>query len=91
LERGVAVRQGLRFLRAELPRIPMSCRLAVDWRRLDERSQEDGRLKSRALFLIHDQLGFDPLKPSAGSLWLRLVSQESVRIEGTFTFDGPVG
>jgi RNA polymerase sigma factor (sigma-70 family) len=50
LERGVAVRQGLRFLRAELPRIlatspaTLSARmlrviedLAGDWRRLDER------------------------------------------------------
>jgi transposase len=50
LERGVAVRQGLRFLRAELPRIlAMPCDvlsprmvrvledLACDWRRLDER------------------------------------------------------
>src|SRR5262244_23979 len=50
LERGVAVRQGLRFLRAELPRIlaapcdalsPRMSRvvedLAGDWRRLDER------------------------------------------------------
>src|SRR5246500_3687431 len=50
LERGVAVRQGLRFLRAELPRIlattcdalsPRMVRiiggLAEDWRRLDER------------------------------------------------------
>ena len=50
LERGVAVRQGLRFLRAELPRIlttppdvlspRMVCvieGLAEDWRRLDER------------------------------------------------------
>jgi len=50
LERGVAVRQGLRFLRAELPRIlatppdvlsPRMARviegLAGDWRRLDER------------------------------------------------------
>ena len=50
LERGVAVRQGLRFLRAELPRIlavpcdalsPRMVRvledLACDWRRLDER------------------------------------------------------
>jgi len=50
LERGVAVRQGLRFLRAELPRIlaappeVLSSRmtrviegLAEDWRRLDER------------------------------------------------------
>src|SRR5262245_58745427 len=50
LERGVAVRQGLRFLRAELPRIlatppdVLSARmvhviedLAGDWRRLDER------------------------------------------------------
>jgi transposase len=50
LERGVAVRQGLRFLRAELPRIlatppdvlsPGMVRvirdLAEDWRRLDER------------------------------------------------------
>ena len=52
LERGVAVRQGLRFLRAELPRIlatppdvlsPRMVRiiedLAGDWRRLDERVQ----------------------------------------------------
>jgi transposase len=50
LERGIAVRQGLRFLRAELPRIlstppevlsPRMVRLiealAGDWRRLDER------------------------------------------------------
>src|SRR6201989_212331 len=50
LERGIAVRQGLRFLRAELPRIlatpsdvlsPGMTRiiedLAADWRRLDER------------------------------------------------------
>jgi len=50
LERGIAVRQGLRFLRAELPRIlatppnVLSSRmvrviegLAEDWRRLDER------------------------------------------------------
>ena len=50
LERGVAVRQGLRFLRAELPRIlatpcdglsPRMVRvleeLACDWRRLDQR------------------------------------------------------
>src|SRR5213080_3166111 len=50
LERGVAVRQGLRFLRAELPRVlatrsdvlsPRMLRiiedLAGDWRRLDER------------------------------------------------------
>ena len=52
LERGVAVRQGLRFLRAELPGIlagpsdalsPRMVRiiedLAGDWRRLDERIQ----------------------------------------------------
>src|SRR5262249_21732173 len=50
LERGIAVRQGLRFLRAELPRILAAPRdvlsprmvhviegLAGDWRRLDER------------------------------------------------------
>jgi transposase len=50
LERGIAVRQGLRFLRAELPRILATPRdvlslrmvhviedLAGDWRRLDER------------------------------------------------------
>ena len=50
MERGIAVRQGLRFLRAELPRIlatppdVLSPRmihviegLAEDWRRLDER------------------------------------------------------
>jgi transposase len=53
LERGVAVRQGLRFLRAELPRIlatpsdalsPRMLRviedLAGDWRRLDERIED---------------------------------------------------
>src|SRR5271166_3152359 len=53
LERGVAVRQGLRFLRAELPRIlarradVLSPRmvhviegLAGDWRRLDERIED---------------------------------------------------
>ncbi len=53
LERGIAVRQGLRFLRTELPRIlaaptdvlsPRMVRivegLAADWRRLDERIQE---------------------------------------------------
>jgi transposase len=52
LERGIAVRQGLRFLRAELPRIlgtpsdvlsPRILRiiedLAGDWRRLDERAE----------------------------------------------------
>jgi transposase len=52
LERGIAVRQGLRFLRTELPRIlampsdvlsPRMVRvieeLAGDWRRLDERIQ----------------------------------------------------
>jgi transposase len=50
LERGVAVRQGLRFLRTELPhllaapsdavsprRVGIIEGLAVDWRRLDER------------------------------------------------------
>ena len=53
LERGIAVRQGLRFLRVELPRIlatpaevlsPRMVRLieglAADWRRLDERIKE---------------------------------------------------
>ena len=53
LERGVAVRQGLRFLRAEMPRIlatppdvlsPRMVRiiedLAGDWRRLDERVEK---------------------------------------------------
>jgi transposase len=52
LERGIAVRQGLRFLRAQLPEVlakrtdVLSDRmvhviedLAVDWRRLDERIQ----------------------------------------------------
>ena len=61
LERGVAVRQGLRFLRAELPRIlaeppdVLSARmvrviedLAGDWRRLDERI-ESYRMRSRLL------------------------------------------
>jgi transposase len=56
LERGVAVRQGLRFLRAELPRIlgapsdvlsPRMVRviegLAGDWRRLDERVESLSR------------------------------------------------
>src|SRR5262249_28886795 len=55
LERGIAVRQGLRFLRAELPGIlatrndvlsPRMLRLvedlAADWRRLDERIEEAG-------------------------------------------------
>ena len=53
LERGIAVRQGLRFLRAELPGIlatrndvlsPRMLRivedLAADWRRLDERIED---------------------------------------------------
>ena len=61
LERGIAVRQGLRFLRAELPRIlatpsdslsPRMLRvienLAGDWRRLDERI-ESFRARSRFL------------------------------------------
>jgi transposase len=56
LERGIAVRQGLRFLRAELPRIlatppdvlsPRMVRviegLAEDWRRLDERVDHPAR------------------------------------------------
>jgi hypothetical protein len=60
-ERGVAVRQGSRFLRAELPRIlasgcdalsPRMVRvieeLAGDWRRLDERIRAY-RVRSRLL------------------------------------------
>jgi transposase len=62
LERGVAVRQGLRFLRAELPRIlatppdVLSPRmvqvvggLAEDWRRLDQRVEDlSGEIKELA-------------------------------------------
>jgi transposase len=62
LERGVAIRQGLRFLRAELPRIlaappeVLSARmvrairdLAEDWRRLDERIDQLSSSRSRTL------------------------------------------
>jgi transposase len=62
LERGIAVRQGLRFLRAELPGIlatrndvlsPRMLRLvedlAADWRRLDERIEDlSGEIKRLA-------------------------------------------
>jgi transposase len=69
LERGVAVRQGLRFLRAELPRIlatpcdavsPRMVRviedLAGDWRRLDERIEN---LSSEIEVLARRDVGCD--------------------------------
>ena len=67
LERGVAVRQGLRFLRAELPRLlatppdVLSPRmvgviegLAEDWRRLDERIEH---LSGEITALAHQDAG----------------------------------
>ena len=67
LERGVAIRQGLRFLRAELPRIlatppdVLSPRmvgviegLAEDWRRLDERIEH---LSGEITALAHQDAG----------------------------------
>jgi transposase len=76
LERGVAVRQGLRFLRAELPRIlatpcdvlsPRMLRviedLAGDWRRLDERI---GTLSSEIEVLARQDVGCERLMSVPG-------------------------
>jgi transposase len=76
LERGVAVRQGLRFLRAELPRIlatppdVLSARmmqvisdLAEDWRRLDERID---RLSSEIAVLARQDTGCERLMSVPG-------------------------
>jgi transposase len=76
LERGVAVRQGLRFLRAELPRIlatppdVLSSRMAQairdlteDWRRLDERI--DG-LSSEIAVLARQDAGCERLMSMPG-------------------------
>jgi transposase len=73
LERGIAVRQGQRFLRAELPRIlatppdvlsPRMVRviedLASDWRRLDERAScvISHRRKAASLFAVEPRRQF---------------------------------
>ena len=76
LERGVAVRQGLRFLRAELPRIlaaplevlsPRMVRtiegLAQDWRRLDERIDQ---LSDEITALARQDLGCGRLMSMPG-------------------------
>ena len=76
LERGVAVRQGLRFLRAALPSIlaapsealsPRMARtieeLAGDWRRLDERIEE---LSSQIELLARQDAGCDRLMSVPG-------------------------
>jgi transposase len=76
LERGVAVRQGLRFLRAELPRIlarpcdalsPRMLRviedLAGDWRRLDERIEG---LSSEIEVLARQDVGCERLMSVPG-------------------------
>ena len=76
LERGVAVRQGLRFLRAELPRIlatppdVLSARmvqvisdLAEDWRRLDERID---RLSREITVLAQQDAGCERLMSVPG-------------------------
>jgi transposase len=76
LERGVAVRQGLRFLRAELPRIlatpcdalsPRMLRviegLAGDWRRLDERIES---LSSEIEVLARRDVGCERLMSVPG-------------------------
>jgi transposase len=80
LERGVAVRQGLRFLRTELPRIlatpsdVLSVRmvgvigdLAEDWRRLDQRIDY---LSSEIAFLARQDVGCERLMsvPGIGSI-----------------------
>src|SRR6202167_3594718 len=76
LERGVAVRQGLRFLRAELPRIlatppdvlsPRMVRiiegLAGDWRRLDERVES---LSDEIEAIAHQDAGCERLMSVPG-------------------------
>jgi transposase len=76
LERGIAVRQGLRFLRAELPRIltspadVLSSRmarviedLAQDWRRLDERIE---RLSGEIAALARQDKGCERLMSVPG-------------------------
>jgi transposase len=76
LERGIAVRQGQRFLRAELPRIlatppdvlsPRMVRaiedLAGDWRRLDERIE---RLSAEIVALAHADSGCERLMSVPG-------------------------
>src|ERR1700751_2623676 len=76
LERGIAVRQGLRFLRAELPRIlatrtdALSPRmlhviedLAGDWRRLDERIED---LSSEIEVLARRDVGCERLMSVPG-------------------------
>ena len=76
LERGVAVRQGLRFLRAELPRIlatppevlsPRIVRvisdLAEDWRRLDDRIDQ---LSSEIAVLARQDAGCERLMSVPG-------------------------
>jgi transposase len=76
LERGVAVRQGLRFLRAELPRIlatppdALSARmvqvisdLAEDWRRLDHRIDD---LSNQIAVLARQDAGCDRLMSVPG-------------------------
>ena len=81
LERGVAVRQGLRFLRAELPRIlaapcdtlsPRMLRvieeLAGDWRRLDERIEG---LSSEIEALARKDKDCERLMKSRVRWWLR--------------------
>jgi transposase len=76
LERGIAVRQGYRFLRTELPGIlaapsdvlsPRMTRiiedLAADWRRLDERIE---RLSSDIELLAHNDAGCERLMSVPG-------------------------